>query len=868
MVQAAPSVPRVTVDGKFFRLGEKKFYAKGVSYGPFAPNAAGQLFASPEQTANDFAQIRELGANVIRVYHVPAKWFLDLAASQNLKVLIDIPWNRHLCFLDSAEYRAQARQAVRRAVLSCARHPAVFAFSIANEIPSDIVRWSGAKAVANFIDELISEAKRADPDCLCTFTNYPPTEFLCPRSTDFVCFNLYLHDRQPFRNYLARLQMLADSKPLVLGEFGIDSLREGEARKCEILQWQIEDAFRAGLAGAVVYSFTDDWWKDGRQIDDWQMGLTTVSREPKESFRAVQRSFSAAPHFTLARCPKVSIVVPCYNGDRTLKACLESLQKLNFPDYEIILVDDGSTDATRQIALANPKVRYFQHQQNLGLSVARNTGIAAATGEIIAFTDSDCRADENWLYYLVSDLVSNDFVAIGGPNLLPADDSLIAAAVMASPGGPAHVMLTDRQAEHIPGCNMAIYKWVLAEIGGFDPIFRRAGDDVDICWRLQQAGHKIGFSPAAFVWHYRRSTIPDYLKQQHGYGEAEALLVRKHPEYFNSLGGSIWNGRIYNTSKFGVLIRPPIIYRGLFGSAGFQFLYHSEPPVSLMLCTTLEYHVLVTLPLWILSVTFHQLLPLAITSLLVSVAVCAAAGFQAALPKKKICGWSRPLVAMLFFLQPIFRGLARYQGRLSLRSTPRAVQQTLDSLALRHSHLSLNQVQYWAEPRVNRIAFVSAMLRRLDHQGWPNKSDIGWSEYDVEVYGSRWCALQITTVSEDHAIGKQMLRCRLRPRWSLQAKVAFWAACGFELLVLGFVAPKIPWLWFLLLTLPLFALFLRREQRNLQSMMVVFLDELAKEWRLVKVPRQADAKPQGTAATVTTPDPRSPFAQSQGAKLD
>src|SRR6266704_5762544 len=145
---AVSSSPRVSVDGKFFRLGEKKFYAKGVAYGPFAPNAAGQLFASPEQTAADLAKIRELGANVVRIYQVPAKWFLDFAAAQNLKVLIDIPWNRHLCFLDSPEYRTQAREAVRNAVLSCARHPAVFAFSVANEVPADIVRWSGPKAVS------------------------------------------------------------------------------------------------------------------------------------------------------------------------------------------------------------------------------------------------------------------------------------------------------------------------------------------------------------------------------------------------------------------------------------------------------------------------------------------------------------------------------------------------------------------------------------------------------------------------------------------------------------------------------------------------------------------------------------------------
>src|SRR2546426_4840550 len=108
--------PRVRVDGKFFRLGEEKFYAKGVAYGPFAPNAAGQPFASPEQTARDFAQIRELGANLVRLYHVPARWLLDLAAEHDLKVLVDIPWNQEVCFLDSAQTRAEAREAVRGAV--------------------------------------------------------------------------------------------------------------------------------------------------------------------------------------------------------------------------------------------------------------------------------------------------------------------------------------------------------------------------------------------------------------------------------------------------------------------------------------------------------------------------------------------------------------------------------------------------------------------------------------------------------------------------------------------------------------------------------------------------------------------------------
>ena len=108
MASAVVAQPRVVVDGKFFRLGEKKFFVKGVAYGPFAPNAQGQPFASPEQAALDLAQICELGANVIRVYDVPPRWLLDLAQARDLKVFVDVPWNKHLC-TDSEQRRVEAR---------------------------------------------------------------------------------------------------------------------------------------------------------------------------------------------------------------------------------------------------------------------------------------------------------------------------------------------------------------------------------------------------------------------------------------------------------------------------------------------------------------------------------------------------------------------------------------------------------------------------------------------------------------------------------------------------------------------------------------------------------------------------------------
>lgn len=826
------SSERVRVDGKFFRLGSEKFYIKGVAYGPFALSAERDHFPSAALTRSDFQLTRELGANVVRTYYPPPRWFLDLADEHDLKVLIDIPWEKNRCFLDSEKMKESARTAVRQAVQDTLAHPAVFAYIIVNEIAPDIVRWSGAKAVAAFLDELVGIVKEIDPQCLCTFSNYPPTEFLYPRAIDFLSFNVYLHQRKAYENYLYRLQMLSGEKPLVITEFGIDSIREGEAAKCQILSWQIESSFQAGLAGTVVFSFTDDWVVAGQPIADWAMGLTTRERKRKPSFHAVQKAFKEAPYFALPRWPKVSVIVACFNGARTLKSCLDSLSRLNYPDYEVILVDDGSLDASAQIASLYTNIRYIR-QPNQGLSVARNTGIAAATGEIIAFTDADCRANEDWLYYLVGDLINSEFAGIGGPNLLPPDDSRVAAAVMVSPGGPAHVMLTDRVAEHIPGCNMAFYRWALDEIGGFDPVFRKAGDDVDLCWRLQQCGYRLGFSPAGFVWHYRRSTIRDYLNQQGGYGQAEALLVRKHPEYFNAIGGSLWHGRIYSNAKLGLVVRRSIIYHGTFGNAFFQTLYSAPASGGIMLCTTLEYYAFVALPLFILAAPFRFLLPLAITSLLVPIVVCAAAAIQADLPASRRRAWSRPLVAWLFFIQPIVRAWARYKARLEFQ--PRAWSAEAPPQGMADAGQLMEQLCYWSKDNLSRQEVIQSLVESLERTHWPHKQDTGWNEYDIEVFGNRWSRVQLTSAMEQLAGRNRIFRWRVRAYWSLAAKLSFWTAFAFEMLIIGVVAREEPWLWMLLLTIPLFGLFLEQEKRNLHRMIAAILDSLAREKQMTRL---------------------------------
>ena len=127
------------------------------------------------------------------------------------------------------------------------------------------------------------------------------------------------------------------------------------------------------------------------------------------------------------------------------------------------------------------------------------------------------------------------------------------------------------------------------------------------------------------------------------------------------------------------------------------------------------------------------------------------------------------------------------------------------------------------------------MVEGLDRQGWPHKPDVGWSEYDVEVFGNRWTNLQLITVMEDYPKEAQMVRCRLRAMWSLPARAAFWLVLGLELLLCSFLAARSAWAWLLLLTLPLFAIFLHRQKRHLQSRIVVFLDETAKRWNLAKL---------------------------------
>ncbi|HET9522905.1 MAG TPA: glycosyltransferase [Terrimicrobiaceae bacterium] len=752
---------RVRARAKFFFEGDQKFFLKGVTYGTFAPDAEGYYVGPSAKARLDLSMMRDAGVNGVRVYHAPPKWFLDLAIEFGVRVMVTLWWGQNVDFLSSSKRRREIFDKVHLDVKSNAGHPGLLGYLVANEISSTMVRWYGVRRVTEFVENIINVGRDTDDDVMFSYASYPPTEYLLPTNMDFYTFNVYLHRRSEFERYLARLQNLAEDRPLIMGEFGMDTLRHAEEEQAEMLRWHIESVVRGGLAGTFLYTWTDEWWCNGQDITDWAFGLTTRERQPKMALSTVKGLFGdgePARKVKLPRYPKVSVIVCSYNGAKTLGRCLESLKRLDYPDYEVILVDDGSTDNTQEIAANHPWIVNVR-QANSGLSVARNVGAQTASGEVLAYTDSDCMADPEWLYFLVGTLLSGDYAGVGGPNISPPAENWIQACVAAAPGGPNHVLLTDLIAEHIPGCNMAFYKWAFERVGGFDPEYRKAGDDVDFCWRLQQEGQIIGFSPSAIVWHYRRFTLGAFRRQQIGYGEAESLLRFKHLVFFGPTGTAKWKGQIYGAPRFTWLVNRPIIYHGVFGEGLFQSIYPTPQSDVAAYLSSIEWVVL-TLFVFCLSIPLPVLRIVPYLMFGGTFLVALSYMIHAKLEPKHDTIRARLLVAFLALTQPLVRGWSRYFTWLRFKRTPPAVIASPEK-NYTPTRGSISSFNFWTENGQGREHLLPEIIRALDAEGWNYSMDTGWKEWDIQIYGSLWWGIKLRSVTEYHGGPKCLTRIKL-----------------------------------------------------------------------------------------------------------
>jgi O-antigen biosynthesis protein len=775
----AVSLSRPEVSGKFLTLGGERFWLRGATYGTFSQSSSGE-YPDPDTVARDFHAMVAHGFNTVRTYTVPPPWMLDLALEHGLKIIVGLPWEQHITFLNDRKMVESIRRRVRDSVRTCERHPAILCYTIGNEVPAPIARWHGKNGVERFFRELYETAKEEDPKGLVTYVNYPSTEYLDLPFLDFVSFNVYIENEACLEKYLTRLHHVAGNRPVILAEIGLDSQRHGEEKQSWSLERQIRCAMSSGCAGALVFAWTDEWHRGGSEIVDWDFGLTTRDRRPKAALAAVENAFADAPFSRVREWPRISVVVCTYNGGRTLRDCLTALEKLDYPNYEVVVVNDGSSDNSAQIAAEFP-FRLIT-TPNRGLSAARNTGWQKSSGDIVAYIDDDAYPDAHWLRYLAMTFESSSHAAIGGPNVGPPGDGFIAECVLNAPGGPVHVMLDDSHAEHVPGCNMAFRREALGGIGGFDDQFRVAGDDVDVCWRIQERGWTIGFSPAALVWHHRRNSVRTYWKQQFGYGKSEALLERKWPEKYNCLGHAKWAGRIYGNGGlrfFGMRSR---IYHGSWGSAPFQIEQTPNPSVWAALPTMPEWYLLgaVFSAFAALSLLWPKLaltIPVLVTMVGISLAQAISAASRAVFPtrarsRKESVG-RHALTAFLHLIQPLARLLGRMRHGLTLWR---------DRLPSDFSIPIPQTLQLWSEKWQQPEGQLHSLKRTLHRIGALTQDGGEYDRWDMEIIGGVCGRARLLMVVEEHGSGKQMFRFRV---WPTISNAVLLVSAGLLMLAAG-----------------------------------------------------------------------------------
>lgn len=227
---------------------------------------------------------------------------------------------------------------------------------------------------------------------------------------------------------------------------------------------------------------------------------------------------------------QISVVIPVYNGAKTIAQTLESLLRQSLNPDEIIVVDDGSTDKTQEVLGKFDRRITLLTQPNSGPASARNRGVKAAKNMFVAFTDSDCLPDKDWLFNLSRGFDNERVAGVGGA---------VRSAVRGLTGEYVDaVRLLDPQPDetgaipYLITANACFRREALIEAGLFNERFRKpGGEEPDLCFRIKRLGYEFRFVEQALVHHHHRQTIKSFLKTIANYGEGLYVLGRLWPDY-------------------------------------------------------------------------------------------------------------------------------------------------------------------------------------------------------------------------------------------------------------------------------------------------------------------------------------------------
>ena len=543
------------VDGKFLAAGDDRLWVRGVTYGTFA---RGTRRRAVRNARTGRARLRGDGAHGHqRRSHVHGA--AAVAARRGAAPWAAGSWSGCRGSSTSRSSTTGAGAAAIESIACASRPPAApdIRRSSASRSATRSRRRSSAgtaAAASSGSSSGCATAVRAeDSGALLTYVNYPSTEYLRLPFLDFLSFNVYLDD-------CARRQPLPRPAPEPRGREAAAARgarrrqpsRQGPTARRTRSARRSTPRSAAGCAGTFVFAWTDEWHRGDDEVLDWDFGVTDRERRPKPALDA--RCGGATPTAGARRSrtdPVVSVIVCTHNGARDARrTASRGSPALRYPAYEMIVVDDGSTDAQRRDRVGvrrpadphrepgperrpqcRPRRRPRRHRRlHRRRRLPRSaTGFASSRG--VPHRPSHA--------------------ASAGPNLPPADDGAIAACVANAPGGPVHVLVSDTEAEHIPGCNMAYRRDDAARdrrLRSAVPGRRRRRRR--LLAALQERGRSLGFHPAAVVWHRRRSSI----RALSGGSSAATARPRRcssasGPRSYNRRGHLTWAGRLYDRAS-------------------------------------------------------------------------------------------------------------------------------------------------------------------------------------------------------------------------------------------------------------------------------------------------------------------------------
>lgn len=227
--------------------------------------------------------------------------------------------------------------------------------------------------------------------------------------------------------------------------------------------------------------------------------------------------------------PKVSVIIPVYNGEKIISECINSLKKQTFREkYEIIIVDDGSTDNTAKI-VKKIKGVVFLKQKHKGPAVARNFGAKKVRSEILLFTDADCIVEKDWIKQMIEPFKKKEIIGVQG-SYKTKQKSVVARFAQLEIEERYERMKSKKYIDFIGSYSAGYRKNIFLKSGGFDESFPMAsGEDPELSFKLAESGHKMVFTTKAIVYHKHPSNLGKYLKQKFWRAYWRILLYKKHP---------------------------------------------------------------------------------------------------------------------------------------------------------------------------------------------------------------------------------------------------------------------------------------------------------------------------------------------------